>query len=214
MMRWKGNRVWQIIYPIAMYYVCYNLFYTLLRHLFRGTGSALLWLGVASLLTIPFLYSMYKKAPIVRPKKWFEKDKIGKELLYVLFIIALGIILNLIISHTSLAQQSSQFAEANKTLFSGGLYTKIFANCICIPILEEIVYRGIVCGQLKLWYSPAVAIVLSALLFGAMHFNLIQLLYAFLVGLALSYAYVKTDKLWVVILAHGLTNLAVVLFHV
>ncbi len=211
---WRGNCVWQIVYPIAMYYVIYNILYTLFRYLFRESESALFCLGLASMLTIPFLYSVYKRAPVLRPAKWFERQTIVKELLYILSIIIFGIVLNIIISHTPLAEQSAQFAKANATLLSGNLVTKVYANCICIPILEEIVYRGIVCGQLQIWTNQTAAVVISAFLFGIMHFNLVQFLYGFLVGLVLSYVYTKTNKLWVVILAHSLTNLIVVIFHV
>ena len=106
---------------------------------------------------------------------------------------------------------SSGYAQANATLYAGGLLTKIFANCISIPILEELVYRGIVCGQLSLWYDEKIAVIISAFCFGIMHFNVVQFLYGFLVGLAIATVYIKTRKLWVVIVAHGLTNFIVVI---
>lgn len=125
--------------------------------------------------------------------------------------MALGLILNFIISHTPLVAYSSGYAQANATLYAGGLLTKIFANCISIPILEELVYRGIVCGQLSLWYDEKIAVIISAFCFGIMHFNVVQFLYGFLVGLAIATVYIKTRKLWVVIVAHGLTNFIVVI---
>ena len=55
------------------------------------------------------------------------------------------------------------------------------------------------------------AVIISAFLFGIMHFNVVQFLYGFLVGMAISAVYVKTSRLWVVMVAHGLTNFVVVL---
>ena len=124
----------------------------------------------------------------MRAEKVWDKETFPRECLYILGVVALGLILNFIISHTPLVAYSSGYAQANATLYAGGLLTKIFANCISIPILEELVYRGIVCGQLSLWYDEKIAVIL-----------------------AIATVYIKTGKLWVVIVAHGLTNFIVVI---
>ena len=211
MKEWKINRVWQIAYPILVYYVLYNVFYMVLCFLFGGVMDRLFWLGVASLLTLPFLVQIYRKLPIVRAEKTFDSTALPKEGLMILVVVLLGVGLNLLVSHTPLVEVSEGYASANETLFTGDFFSKVFANCICIPVLEELVYRGIVCGQLKLWYSPKTAVIISAFLFGIMHFNVVQFLYGFLVGMAISAVYVKTSRLWVVMVAHGLTNFVVVL---
>lgn len=209
-----GNRIWQIIYPLGAYYALYSILYTVFKKVFAGVGSPLLWLGVASALTIPFIYGIYKQMPIIRNPKPFDKDTIIYEILYTLGIVVFGVLLNILITHTSFVEQSTGFAKANEVFNVDSILTKIFTNCICIPILEELVYRGIIAGQLLVWRGSIVAIVVSSLLFGAMHFNMVQFIYAFFVGLALAYVYTKTNKLWIVIVAHGLTNLAVVLWQV
>ena len=162
MRKFRTNRLWQIIYPIVVYYLLYNVFFVALRLLFGAHASHLFLLGIARLLTIPFCYGIYKKAPIVRAEKVWDKETFPRECLYILGVVALGLILNFIISHTPLVAYSSGYAQANATLYAGGLLTKIFANCISIPILEELVYRGIVCGQLSLWYDEKIAVIISA----------------------------------------------------
>ena len=211
--KFHGNRIWQIVYPLGTYYALYSVFYTVLKKLFSNVASPLFWLGVASALTIPFIYGIYKQMPIIRNPQQFDKVAIMKEILYILGIVVLGVLLNVVITHTPLMEQSEGFAKANKVFQADSLLTKVFTNCICIPILEELVYRGIIAGQLLVWRGPVVAMMVSSLLFGAMHLNLVQFMYAFLVGLALAYVYTKTNKLWIVIIAHGLTNLAVVLWQ-
>ena len=66
----------------------------------------------------------------------------------ILLTVAVGILLNILISNTPLADLSVGYQEANSTLFSGGLLIKIVGNALLIPMLEEVVYREIVCGQL------------------------------------------------------------------
>ena len=100
MKEWKINRVWQIAYPILVYYVLYNVFYMVLCFLFGGVMDRLFWLGVASLLTLPFLVQIYRKLPIVRAEKAFDSTALPKEGLMILVVVLLGVGLNLLISHT------------------------------------------------------------------------------------------------------------------
>ncbi len=207
-MRMKKNRWFQILYPIAVYYLFYNLLYTLLRLLFSGLGlPSLLWLGLASLGTVPVMYHIYKTLPIVRETAAIQWKKLPEELLGIFAIVAAGLLFNLILSHTPLIGWSKGYIEANRTLYDGGFAVKLFVNGMAIPILEELVYRGIVLGQLRLWMSRGAAIAISAFCFGIMHFNIVQFCYGFVVGLVIGFVYDRTSRLWVVMAAHGLTNI-------
>lgn len=212
--KFHGNRIWQIVYPLGAYYGLYSVLYATFKKIFAGVGSPLLWLGVASAITIIFIYGIYKQMPIIKNPKQFDKSTLLKEVIYIIGIVALGMVLNVVISHTPFMQHSQGFARTNEVFQTDSILTKVFTNCICIPILEELVYRGIIAGQMLVWHGQTAAVFVSALLFGAMHFNIVQFLYAFLVGLALAYVYTKTNKLWIVIIAHAFTNLAVILWQV
>jgi hypothetical protein len=211
-MKTRWNRMWQIVYPILAYYLCYNAAYLLLMFLFGGLFSNLFWLGIASLCTIPVILRIYKTLPIVFEPKQLQWQKLPVELAGIFGVVVVGVLLNVLISQTPLVQLSDGYVKANATLYSGGIWVKIFANCITIPILEELVYRGIVCKQLYQWYGTKLAVFVSALLFGLMHFNMVQCLYGFLVGAVLAFVYLKTSRLWVVMVAHGLTNFTVLFF--
>lgn len=208
------NRVGQIVYPLAVYYIVYNLAYVVLTALFAHTFSNLFCLGIASLLTIPWIYRMYQTFPIIKAKKILERETFLQEIFLVFLTVLFGILLNVFLTRLSLLGDSKGYLRANETLYSGGTLTQIFVTCICIPLLEELLYRGIICGQLDLWLGKFPAVILSAFLFGVMHFNLVQFIYGFLVGLVLGLVYLCKKKLWIVVLAHGITNLIVVLYHV
>lgn len=84
--------------------------------------------------------------------------------------------------------------------FSMFLYAGIAA-----PIAEEILFRGVVLRKLEP-YGKRFAIVISALLFGVFHGNLVQTPYAFLVGLVLGYVAVEHNIVWAMVL-HMANNL-------
>jgi len=74
------------------------------------------------------------------------------------------------------------------------------------PILEELLFRGAATKELLKRYSPAVAILLSALLFGVFHINPAQVVFAFLFGLILAWVYYRTRSLVPCIMLHMLNN--------
>ena len=78
---------------------------------------------------------------------------------------------------------------------------------ILAPIAEELIFRGLVFRRMKDFMKPWMAIVLSGLLFGIYHGNMIQFLYASLLGILLSLIYHRTGTLWTPILAHVVANL-------
>lgn len=76
----------------------------------------------------------------------------------------------------------------------------------CIPALaEEFAFRGVVLGLLRP-YGKRMAIIVSAILFALMHGNLVQIPFAFVGGLALGYATVRSGSLWPSIIAHFINN--------
>ena len=74
------------------------------------------------------------------------------------------------------------------------------------PILEEVLFRGIILDGFLNRYKPGKAIFWSALLFGFFHMNPWQFIPAFLIGLLLGYIYLKTRSLLPVIFIHIINN--------
>ncbi|RZK91796.1 MAG: CPBP family intramembrane metalloprotease, partial [Hymenobacter sp.] len=82
-------------------------------------------------------------------------------------------------------------------------------GCVAAPVLEEVLFRGILLQGLLRNYRPAVAIGQSALLFGVIHFNPAQSVNAALLGLLLGWLYYQTRSLGLCIGLHALNNLLV-----
>ena len=77
---------------------------------------------------------------------------------------------------------------------------------VLAPVMEEVLFRGILLESVREKYSSGRAIVLSALMFGVIHIIPQQVVNAFVIGLILGYIYVRTDSLWPVIIIHALNN--------
>jgi len=74
------------------------------------------------------------------------------------------------------------------------------------PIIEEILFRGIILNGLLKKYSPAKAILFSSLLFSLIHGNLPQMFNALFFGILLGLIYIKTKSLYAVIFTHIIAN--------
>ena len=84
----------------------------------------------------------------------------------------------------------------------------VLALGIVGPVGEEIVFRGGVMEPLlRRGVSPGVAIAVSALLFGFVHFNPAQIPFAVLVGALFGIVYWRTRRLGITCLCHMVNNL-------
>jgi uncharacterized protein len=79
------------------------------------------------------------------------------------------------------------------------------------PVVEEILFRGIIMHGLMRNNRSWVAVLLSGILFSAFHLNPWQMTYTFFLGLLLGWIMVKTRSLPLAILVHALNNLLVLL---
>lgn len=87
-----------------------------------------------------------------------------------------------------------------------------FAGAISIgPILEEILFRGMILRGLLTTKSPISAILISSLLFGVIHIKPIQIINGFILGLFIGWIYYKTRSIGVTIIIHSISNLTVVI---
>jgi uncharacterized protein len=82
-----------------------------------------------------------------------------------------------------------------------------FVGVIIAPILEEIIYRGIILDGLLKIYSPFKAIIISSVLFSVLHLNPWQATGALLGGMLSGWIYYKSGNLILSIIIHASNNL-------
>lgn len=94
---------------------------------------------------------------------------------------------------------------------------EIILNIIAISIIpalsEEFAFRGIILSKLRK-YGDGFAVFISALLFGLLHGNIVQIPFAFIVGLGLAFVTIKTSSIVPAIITHFLNNLSSVIISI
>ncbi len=80
------------------------------------------------------------------------------------------------------------------------------AVAVLAPIIEELIFRGVVLQGFLKKYSPVKAIILSAVIFGIAHLNPWQFVAAFIIGTFIGWVYYNTRSIVPCILIHFLNN--------
>lgn len=89
----------------------------------------------------------------------------------------------------------------------------IISTAIVPAFAEEFAFRGIFMGTLRK-FGDTFAIITSAIVFGAMHGNIAQIPFAFILGLVFAYVDCKTNSILPSIIIHFLNNFYAVMLDI
>lgn len=101
----------------------------------------------------------------------------------------------------------SSYLESSSSLTDAPLWLLLPSTVILAPILEELVFRGLVFTRLRRVMPFFPAALLSSALFGIMHGTLIWFLYTFLLAMLMAWTLEKTGTLLTPMLVHFGFNL-------
>jgi membrane protease YdiL (CAAX protease family) len=76
---------------------------------------------------------------------------------------------------------------------------------VCPALVEEFAFRGAILGALRK-HGDLPAIFISAMFFAAMHGNMVQAPFAFIVGIGLGWAVCVTESVWTGVIIHFINN--------
>lgn len=196
------------------------IFFNIDREIYRGVFNFLVTvLTAAGMLLLAKLDSSFSKKPLIKIKK------LGADQVVALIVIAFGmlgfvttyiIVADKISAYIdSLRQSVEEYREAVDRysdvsqdivpVWDSIIY--VFTLCFIVPVAEELVFRGIVFGQLRKGFGPWVSVLISAVVFGLMHGSDIHIGYALVCGLIIAACYYLTDSLIASIILHMIFNI-------
>lgn len=171
--------------------------------------------GFSALFSIPVLLWMMKRD---KQKEQLanimvnQKAPLSKYAFIFGISIPFSLGLNNLILFLNLAQYSEAYQEAAESFYEPSLVIQILCLGIVSPIVEELIFRGLIFKRLRRGsMSVKQAIVLSGLMFGFYHGNLVQTVYGSLAGILLAYLYEKYGSIKAPILAHICMNIVAII---
>lgn len=160
------------------------------------------------LIAMPAAYMLLRLVPKTGLKK--KSLSAGRFIIILLICYAIlyaGSLIATIITGiiNSVTGKSMQNIVANMVAGSD-ILANLLAVGIAAPVLEELFYRKLLIGRL-LRYGDKAAVITSGLIFGLVHGNFSQFFYAFGLGVALGYIYLRTAKISYTIALHIFINI-------
>ena len=167
--------------------------------------------------TIPFLAALWKQENDAERVVYGQRESLDKRQVLGKYVLqaalssisvgCLGMAWNNFIAMTPLMRSSGGFQTANENFFAGTMMMQILASCVVVPIAEELLFRGVVQKRCTRLAGERAGIIFAALLFGTIHVNLVQFLYAAVLGLILGFIVQKTKRISLAVVGHAAANL-------
>lgn len=156
----------------------------------------------ATLMQIPSLAAekiimIGSKSGISKSDKGRRKAESGtegavyiKRIIYTIILGAtLALSLNILISMSGIMRLSKGYEAIADRQFGLALLPGIILYGIISPVAEEVVFRGIIYNRIRRCAGLYPALILSAVMFGVYHNNIVQGIYGLLMGLVIAWVY-------------------------
>ncbi len=160
---------------------------------------------IGTAIYLPIYLKTKKEAfPVVT-----EKSHCSVSIWSILFILGVGTISSFIVELIgNIFPPSDGGLEAiTEAIFGGSLWSTVVSTVIMAPIMEELMIRGLTLNKLLSGSKKWTAIIVSSIVFGVIHMNLLQGLNAFVLGVVLALVYYKTRSLITCMLCHAANNI-------
>lgn len=226
-MKAKIEGIKQILYvllPLFVFVLIYDMGAYLTRHVlgivcrFLGTGAEL-WMensagSFQALCIIGGLVSaflcLFKTAVtdgFMTPKKEVWKVPFWKYMLLVVGTVLVSYGLNYLFTVTGFITQSESYQNTVKSQYDVALGIGLILYCVVSPLVEEVIFRGFLYGRMRVYMPKVGSILVSALLFGVYHGNLVQGIYGFCMGVIYTLVYEKYQNFYLAVMMHAITNM-------
>ncbi|MCI9126219.1 MAG: CPBP family intramembrane metalloprotease [Eubacterium sp.] len=230
------KKIWGVIYPMLIYlgiqillinviqtvcaaYWYFNGFTSMeeINILIAQTlhGKELVLTMMSALITIPILIIFMKKD--IEHKKvahTYKKFELSNRWLYLL-ILPFGFFnmewANMFVSVLQMFMPKfmiESYSGAENVIYGSSVAVQFLAAGFAAPVVEELIFRGLIYKRLKDLVNIRWAAILSAALFGVFHGNWVQAPYAIIIGLVAVFVYEKYKSITAPILLHMTANIA------
>ena len=205
------RKIWYILYPFLFYYAVMLIIMTIAQWAFGGDATHYVFCQlIATVFTIPSMLPFYRQgqalAGIAKQPFGISRERICHALFAAGIMACFGISLNNLISMTKLTAISMGYQQANTDFYGSTIGMEILCLAVFTPILEELVFRGILFGRLKDMLSKPFAVGISALIFAAVHVNIVQFIYALILGVVLALLMDRAGNVYASMIGHMTSN--------
>jgi membrane protease YdiL (CAAX protease family) len=136
---------------------------------------------------------------------------VGYYLILLSLLVALAIVAAIIIGFDVPATPNNESGGTGILTLMGNFWLTFILVVILAPIIEEIVFRGILFSAIKKRYGLTIGVIGSSLVFTLVHFDPVQMISVLPLGVYLALMYHRTGSIYPGIILHATWNLLVLL---
>lgn len=222
--KWSSlSKIVYLLFPIVIYYlvgditefilwwilniVAGNISETGLEFLTRNNDTLQ---GMIYGIGLIFSVLILRKAALAEIKHE-DAGKLKAKEYGILVLVALisSIGLNYLLYFTGLTKASETYNSVSDAQYGVAFVVGLFLYGIMSPVVEEVIFRGILYNRMKRIFPVKLSMVVSALLFGLFHGNIVQGIYGFLMGLIIVFFYEKYKSFQAPVILHIVANIGV-----
>ncbi len=139
-----------------------------------------------------------------------QNKYIFKHPLYYLLCILLGVLAShgasILVSFMHIDNILGSYSAVEEVVYQSSTAWIIVSTVFIAPILEELIFRLLIFGLLRIKLNFWVSALISSALFGFYHLNLMQGVYAFIVGVLFCYLNEKFQNITSTMVCHMAAN--------
>lgn len=162
--------------------------------------------AISALCTLPILVFLICRDRKRNPETEGKKAPWKMYGLLILFSIPFVLGLNNFLMVSGLMNVSETYQETATLLYMPSFPVQIICIGIIVPVVEELIFRGLIYKRLRERWSVWVSVIVSALLFGIYHGNIVQGVYGAVAGLALGLIFEAYGSLKAPVFTHMVMN--------
>lgn len=224
-------RIVYLLVPVLIYYIVADvtevILWFLINFLYRGaTDETIARVSAYSYTIKGLIYSVgivvsiiFLRRMVLNEIEYQDEAKEAKKLNFVkiLAIVVLSALtsyaLNVVFNYTGFTGSSSSFQSVHDAQFSLDLVSSFVLYGLLSPVMEEIIFRGILYNRMKRVFPIAVSIIVSSFLFGVYHANLVQGVYGTIMGLIIVMVYERMNSFVSAVIFHSVANITVLVLN-
>lgn len=138
-----------------------------------------------------------------------SEKKVTDYIVLAVLSFAAAFSLNVLFGMIGITESSEAYNRAADAQYGVDFFVGLILYGIVSPVAEEAVFRGVMYNRMKRCFDYRLALVLSALLFGCYHGNVVQAIYGSLLGVLMAYIYEKYQSFAAPVLFHGVANVSI-----
>lgn len=203
--------LYEIIYPLAVFMAVRLLVGMVLGQLLPDGANAAAISSSAGIFTAGLAITPTAKR-IMMEKNNVPPDKrhVVQYIIYYVGIILLAYLFTYLLNFFGLTEQGD-FANTGELQASASIPVSICCYGLLAPIGEELLFRACIFNSLQNYVKPVAAIIISSLLFGIYHGNMVQFIFGSIMGALIAGGYHYFKHFRVAVLAHVVINLSSIL---